>query len=344
MTKIPDYISKSNKSQDLKNIINEALYILENLGIPLPNQTQRRLERIAMAFLAVCNVKKSQEWSSLKKYDSVYAVRTRDIIRFWNTYFDENVSESSYDDIRRKDLQLLVLSEIVIPSATNPNSARNDGTRGFALNPDYLEIIFAFGGDDWELKVNNFMSKRKTVQSKLHSQRNLPLIPVTFPSGKQIQLSIGGHNELQKAIIEKFLPRYGYGAEILYVGDTADKFLHIERERLQELNFFELSHGELPDLVVYSQQKNWLYLIEAVYSSGVISDVRLHKLKELTAQCNLDVIFITAFLDRKTFRKFVADIAWETEVWIAEEPDHLIHFDGEKFLGSYPPKKLIIPN
>ncbi len=32
----------------------------------------------------------------------------------------------------------------------------------------------------------------------------------------------------------------------------------------------------------------------------------------------------------------LAQIAWESEVWIAEEPMHMIHFNGERFLGPYP--------
>lgn len=163
------------------------------------------------------------------------------------------------------------------------------------------------------------------------------LIPVMFPSGKTFEFSPGKHNELQKEIIEEFLPRYGYGAEVLYVGDTANKFLHLEKERLEELKFFELSHGELPDIVAYLVQKKWIYLIEAVHSSGAISSVRLLELKKLTEQCTANIIFVTTFLDRNTFRQFAPDIAWETEVWIAEAPDHLIHFNGEKFLGPYSP-------
>ncbi len=93
--------------------------------------------------------------------------------------------------------------------------------------------------------------------------------------------------------------------------------------------------GELPDIVAYSEEKKWLYLIEAVHSSGPISDVRLVELKQLTKNCDTDIIFITAFLNRKTFQKFVKDVAWETEIWISESPDHMIHFDGEKFLGPY---------
>lgn len=337
MSSIPQYIPKSKKSQKLQEIINQSLYILSCLGIPINNQTPRRLERLGMAFLAVANVKNSNDWTKITASYQSHSLRTRDIIRYWNENFDENISDSSYDDIRRKDLKLLVLSEIVIPSAANPNAARNDGTRAFALNPEYVEIVSQFGRDNWNAKVTHFLQNRTTLKKKLSEQRTLDLVPVTFPSGKQLQFSPGKHNELQKAIIEQFLPRYGYGAEVLYVGDTADKFLHLETKRLQELQFFELSHGELPDIVAYSKEKNWLYLIEAVYSSGAISSVRLLELKQLTAECTADIIFVTAFPDRKFFRKFVTDLAWETEVWIAESPDHLIHFDGEKFLGSYAP-------
>ncbi len=127
----------------------------------------------------------------------------------------------------------------------------------------------------------------------------------------------------------------GYGAEVLYIGDTAKKFLVRDEAKLKALKFFELEHGELPDIVAYSEQKNWLFLIEAVHSSGPISPIRLLELKRLAKECTADIVFVTAFLTRDTFRKFAPDIAWETEVWIADAPDHMVHFDGDKFLGPY---------
>ena len=333
MSEIPQYFIKSDKSKELQKLINEALYIISKLGIPIEGMTQRRLERMAMAFLAVANVNKINEWGKINNF---HALRTREIIRYWNNYFDEQISESSYDDIRRKDLKLIVIAGIIIPSSANPNYARNDGTRSFALNPNFANLIKNFGSDNCEEEAKVFLSNQVTLKQQLSSQRKISLIPVKFPSGKILNFSPGKHNELQKAIIEKFLPRYGYGAEILYVGDTAKKFLHLEKTKLRELNFFELSDGELPDIVAYSANKNWLYLIEAVHSSGIISNVRLLEFKKLTEKCKADIIFVTAFLDHHTFRKFAVDIAWETEVWIADAPDHIIHFNGEKFLGPYP--------
>jgi type II restriction enzyme len=169
----------------------------------------------------------------------------------------------------------------------------------------------------------------------MQRSRELARIPVTLSNGKALSFSAGGHNLLQKDIIEKFLPIYGYGAEVLYVGDTAKKYLHLDEARLTELKFFELAHDKLPDVVAYSSKKNWLYLIEAVTTANPIDELRRRTLAKLTASCTADVIYITAFPNRTTYRKFAKDIAWETEVWIADAPEHMIHFNGDKFLGPY---------
>ena len=339
MLNIPQYINPSKaskqfkqKGEALQELINEALHVLVSLGIP-SDGTPRRLERMALGFLAVVNVKESKDWSNAQDETQGRSLRTRELIDYINTHFGEKISRGSYDDIRRKDLKLPVLGEIIIQ--TKPKSARNDSTRGYALSADYAPLIRQFGQSNWEQQVEEFLRERKTLADKLSVTRQLPMLPVRLPSGLSLEFTPGKHNELQKAIIEEFLPRYGYGAEMLYVGDTANKFLFLEKEKLDALNFFELAHGELPDIIAFSQQKNWLYLIEAVHSSGPISDIRLLELKKLTTECTADIIYITAFLTKDTFRKFSNQIAWETEVWIAQAPDHLIHFDGEKFLGAF---------
>ena len=140
---------------------------------------------------------------------------------------------------------------------------------------------------------------------------------------------------LQKDIIERFLAIFGFEAEVLYVGDTSSKFLFVNRQKLTEIKFFELAHDQLPDVIAYSEKKNWLYLVETVTTANPITELRRRTLLELTRDCTADVIFITAFPDRATYRKFAKDIAWETEVWIADAPEHMIHFNGNKFLGPY---------
>jgi hypothetical protein len=91
----------------------------------------------------------------------------------------------------------------------------------------------------------------------------------------------------------------------------------------------------MPDVVVFHRSKGWLVLIEAVTSHGPVNPKRHHELQELFANSRVGLVFVTAFLDRKGLNKYLGDIAWETEVWVAESPTHLIHFNGERFLGPY---------
>ena len=320
------------KSKEVQELINTTLHILECFGIPT-GTTPRRLERMAIAFLATGNIKKTSDFKNAKDLNSGFSLKTREIIEYVNQYFDENISSGSYDDIRRKDLKLLTIAEIVLQSS--PNSATNDSTRGYSINPTYAELLREFGLSNWEKVVKDKLNNIEPLSEKLKRQRDIAKVKVTLPSGGLLSFSAGEHNDLQKAIIEEFLPRYGYGAEVLYVGDTSDKYLYLEKERLEELNFFEISHEELPDIIAYSKKKNWLYLIEAVHSSGPISELRLIQLKKLTQNCKADIVYVTAFLTRPKFRQFMAEIAWETEVWIADNPDHMVHFNGDKFIGPY---------
>ena len=286
-----------------------------------------------MSFLAVAGI--SRTWKEAKGMDERRFLKTREIISFINNNFDEKISSGSYDDIRRKDLKMLVLAGLILNSAENPVAATNDPTRGYTLAPDFAELVRSFGTRTWKAQLSAFMESRVELKELLGRRRQIEKIDVVLPSGKQLEFSRGQHNVLQKQIIEEFLPRYGQGCQVLYVGDTADKFLYLEKEKLEQLNFFELAHNELPDIIAYNSKKNWLFLIEAVHSSGSINELRILELKRLTKHCTAEIVYVTAFLTKIEFRKWATQIAWETEAWIAENPDHLIHFNGDKFLGPY---------
>jgi hypothetical protein len=324
-----NYIPKSKKSLPIQQIINEALDILDNVGIPL-NKTDRALERIAVCFLAVAGVTKN--WNEAKEKRNL---KSRAIITFVNENFEENISSGSYDDIRRKDLKLLVLADIIENSGVNKGSATNDPTRGYALQADFKNLITTYKTSKWVENLKSFNKNKPSLSEILERKRNIEKIPVKLPNGKPIELSLGEHNVLQKEIIEQFLPRFGSDCVVLYIGDTSNKSLHIEIEELENLNFFELSHDELPDIIAFSHKKNWLYLIEAVHSSGPMSETRVLELKRMLKDCKAELIFVTSFLTRGEFKKWMLDVAWETEVWIADNPDHLVHFNGHKFLGAY---------
>ena len=283
------------------------LDVLKQLGIPLSGKTDRRLERMAEACLAVGKIRASFE--EAVSSDSGVFSKTRDLISFMNQHYGESISSGSYDDVRRKDLMLLVEAGIVLNSSSVGKQATNNPTRGYALSPHFVRLLQAVGKPAWEKELKTFLLANGRLQEELARKRHLEQIPVSLPSGKELMLSAGTHNELQKLIIEAFLPRFGFGAQVLYVGDTSDKFLHLEEDALKQMGFFKLEHDELPDVVAYSANKNLLYLIEAVHSAGPMNEIRVRKLKRQLKECHADIVFITAFLTKKDFRKWVAEIA-----------------------------------
>ena len=224
---------------------------------------------------------------------------------------------------------------MIVNSSDNPGAATNDPTRGYALSADFKNLIVTYGTNKWKSKLKGFNANKPSLTDVLARKRAIEKIPVKLPNGKPLHLSLGEHNVLQKQIIENFLPRFGSDCEVLYIGDTSNKILHVEEAELKKLNFFKLSHDELPDIIAFSRSKNWLYLIEAVHSTGPMSEIRVLELRKLLKDCTAELIFVTAFLTRSVFRKWIMDVAWETEVWIADNPDHLVHFNGHKFLGAY---------
>ena len=92
----------------------------------------------------------------------------------------------------------------------------------------------------------------------------------------------------------------------------------------------------MPDVIAHDTKRKWLVLVEAVTSVGAVDSKRRKELKELFKGCKAGLVFVTAFETRRAMQGFLPLISWETEVWVAEDPDHLIHFDGERFLGPYP--------
>ena len=130
-------------------------------------------------------------------------------------------------------------------------------------------------------------------------------------------------------------PNFASGGKIIYLGDTASKFAYFDRSALEKLGVDIEDHGKMPDVVIHHVGENWLLLIEAVTSHGPVDPKRRGELQKLFEGSKAGLVFITTFLTRYDMVKYLSQISWETEVWVAESPTHMIHFDGERFLGPY---------
>ena len=85
----------------------------------------------------------------------------------------------------------------------------------------------------------------------------------------------------------------------------------------------------------YSVLAVMLLLVESVTSHGPVDAKRHNELAELFDGATPGLVYVTAFPNRVVMGKYLRDISWETEVWCADAPTHLIHFDGKRFLGPY---------
>lgn len=334
MKNITDKIA-IKKSGPVREKILDAIEILMSVGVPVNDLTPRRLEKMSMSFLSLCNVSAISSWDQVESLSDGRVLRTREIIEYINQNFEENISPGSYDDIRRKDLVRPVGMGLIVKSANNPDADTNDGIRGYALEDNFAGLVRYFGSAQWRNKLGSFEIDQNYID-QFEGKRELKKLEVTLEKGVTIALDDGPHNQIQKAIIEKFLPIYGHSATVLYIGDTSEKHMHKYSDKMVQLGLDIKDRGMLPDVVAFSEAKQWLFLIEAVHSSNPLNAERCIELKRtILNDCPYGVVFVTAFLSRKDFSKWMPQIAWETEVWLADNPDHMIHFNGDRFLGPH---------
>ena len=249
-----------------------------------------------------------------------------------NSYLGEDRSAGSYDDVRRVDLKPLLLTGIVVHS--NPRPHRTTPPAGYGLSADHCAVARSYGTGAWPARVKDLVGRRGTLKD-LTDDKTLERIPVDVPDKDRVYLSLGRHSELHKRILDDMLPMFCGGSEVLYIGDAARKKVLLEDAKLRDLGI-ALGRGLIPDIIAYSKRRNVLYLVEAVYSNPFSPHRRLEMLNR-TGGCKADIVLISAFHDRKDFRRFAGEIAWGTEAWIADEPNHMIYFNGDGFQGAAKP-------
>lgn len=308
----------------------EALAILRALGLPRAQQNQRS----ALTLLALANVKPRGRWRKAQQP----RLRIWDIMAFMREHYGKDYAANSRETIRRQTIHQFEQARIVDRNRDDSSRPTNSGKNVYSLTDDVVPVLTAYNTSRFDREVTAFIAKYGQLRRAYARARALPEVKLSLPDGVQIALSSGRHNQLQVAVIEQMGPCFAPGSQVLYVGDTAKKHVVCDIETLAKLNVPISEHGKLPDIILFNTAKNWLLLIEAVTSHGPVNPKRHAEFEALLSHCPAERVYVTAFLTRADFRRFAAEIAWETEVWIADDPGHMIHFNGPKFLGPYRPR------
>lgn len=292
--------------------------LLVSVGMPKRQQS----DLCVLTTLAMAQLEKTDGW---EKATNEW-MRIHDIIAFANKHYDVNYAENSRETFRKQALHHFRTAAIV----EDNGKATNSPNYRWRLTAEFLEILRNINKSQAPLKA--FIKNHDSLIAIYASKKSMEKMAVNI-DGRDFTFSKGKHNQLQKAIIEEFAPRFAPNSECLYVGDTIKKDLVKNEERLKTLGFDISLHDKMPDVVLFRADKNWLFFIEAVTSVGPMNPKRIQEITAMTNNVKAGKIFVTAFLDFKTYKKFSEDLAWDTEVWISEMPDHMIHLNGNNFLG-----------
>lgn len=298
----------------------ETRKFLKDIGMP----KQQQADICCYVILAMAGVKPEMSWNEATNE----WIRIHDIIQFANTYYEASYAENSRETFRKQALHRFRTAALV----EDNGKATNSPNYRYRLTDETLRLIKNINSNEFDAAMSKFLKCHDKLVDIYASKKKMTMMPVKI-NGDDFKFSIGKHNELQKAIIEDFAPRFAPSSECLYVGDTIEKDLVKNVDKLSKLGFEITLHDKMPDVVLYREDKNWIYFIESVTSVGPMNPKRILEIDELTQNVKAGKIYVTAFLDFKTYKKFAEELAWETEVWIAEMPEHMIHLNGDKFMG-----------
>ena len=300
--------------------IEETRDFLNRIGMPKAQQA----DICCYVILAMAGIKPDMQW----KEATNEWIRIHDIIQFANSYYGTTYAENSRETFRKQALHHFRTAALV----EDNGKATNSPNYRYRLTEETLQMLRVRDTIEWQPSLRRFLHYHQSLIEMYASKKKMSMMPVKI-NGQDFSFSPGKHNELQKAIIEEFAPRFAPNSECLYVGDTIEKDLVKNVEKLTELGFEITLHDKMPDVVLYREDKDWLYFVESVTSVGPMDPKRILEITEMTKDVTAGKIFVTAFPDFKAYKKFSEKLAWETEVWIAEMPEHMIHLDGDKFLG-----------
>ena len=258
------------------------------------------------------------------------------IMDWFAKYYGKKYAPNTRETIRRQTIHQFVDAGLVLRNPDNPLRAINSGDTVYQIAPESLELLRIHDTADWDKALPRFLKRWKSLADRYARARDMNRVAVRISKDSNIQLSPGEHSELIRAIIEEFAPRFAPDSTLIYAGDTGDKTGYFDVAQLTALGVTVDGHGKMPDVVLHYTERNWLLLVESVTSHGPVDAKRHEELMHLFSKSSAGLVYVTAFPTRSILARYIADIAWETEVWVADAPTHLIHFNGLRFLGPHP--------
>lgn len=308
--------------------IDAAQEIIKSLGLPPAQQN----ERSALCLLALLNLTPGKTWADAENP----LMGITPIMNWARKYYGKDYAPNTRETFRRQSMHQFCDAGLALCNPDKPDRPVNSPGTVYQIETTTLDLLRSFNTSSWQEKLTVYLAKHETLVARYAKEREQNRIPVNVSSDKDITLSPGKHSELIRDIIENFVPRFALDSVLIYVGDTGRKWSYFNAVLLARVGVAVDSHGKMPDVALYDVKRNWLLLVEAVTSHGPVDGKRHAELAELFSGSTAGLIYVTTFPDRAIMGRYLPTLAWETEVWVADAPSHLIHLNGVRFLGPYP--------
>ncbi len=305
----------------------EARTVLDVLGF----EREQTNERSALVLLALLGMTPEMPWSSATNP----ILRTLEIMAWIREHYARDYKPNTRETIRRQTINQFISATLVVENPDRPDRPVNSPNWCYQITRRALELLRQRAEPGFDDEVAAYTINVPGLRAHYARVREMKRIPVTLVDGHEITLSPGGQNILLKQMVEDFCSRFTPGGTILYVGDADEKEAVFASDHLAGLGVVIPERGKMPDLIVYLPNRNWLVLMEAASSHGPVDFKRYDELSALFAGSTAGLVYVSCFPSRKELRRYLHQIAWETDVWCADNPTHLIHFNGERFLGPY---------
>jgi hypothetical protein len=307
--------------------IAHAISILMAIGMPPAQQN----ERSALCLLALLGVAPRTPWSEA----TAPLLGITPIMIWVRDHYGRLYAPNTRETFRRQTMHQLVAGGVASYNPDDPGRAVNSPRAVYQVSREMLDLARCFASPKWDEALADFLAGAGTLAGRYAAERQHALVAVRLSGNQVLELSPGEHSSLIRAVIEQFAPRFAPGSVLVHAGDTGAKWAYLDSAVLEGLGVRIDSHGKMPDVVLHDVDRGWLLLVEACASHGPMDAKRRAELTQLFAGSRAGLVFVTAFPTRRELARHLGDIAWETEVWVADSPSHMIHLDGTRFLGPY---------
>lgn len=210
-------------------MVSGALGILKSLNVPREQQN----ERSALTLLALLGMAPRKRWAEVV----APLLGITEMMNHFQKHFGKKYAPNTRETVRRFTVHQFVQMGLVLANPDDLARPINSPDNRYQVAPTLLKLAREYGSPSWNESLKNFVNSAEALHRLQPREREMNLIPVRLPDGRELKLTAGGQNELVKKIVEEFCPRFTPGGLLIYVGDTGNKQRHVEVDYIGHWQF-----------------------------------------------------------------------------------------------------------